>query len=100
MFYERLPYTRLMLLADLSPNLTADVDALYRLADYALTYDTGGLIPREIATALVPDPRRVDRLQRAELLHDAPGVAWCRCAALTAPACWSVHAPVLQAAYA
>ena len=98
MFYERIPYARLMVLADLSPDLLADVDALHRLADYAARSDWGGRVHREIANALVPDPRRLDRLCRADLVHDAPGAKWCGCGVWTDVACLSLHAPLLAAA--
>lgn len=100
MFYERLPYDRLMMLADLSRTLNADLDALGRLAGFSYWQDTGGLIHREIARAYVPDPDRLDRLHRAGLLHEPFDVGWCRCGARTDPGCWSLHPPVLAAAAA
>lgn len=98
MFYARLPYDRLIMLADLSRSLVVDVEALRRLAAYCYQHDTGGLVHREVARVYVPDPERLRRLHRAALIHEPADVGWCRCGARVDPGCWSLHPPVLAAA--
>jgi hypothetical protein len=85
-------YDRLMVLADSTRDLHADLDRLARLVDYAWSHDTAGLVPVEIAGQLLAaDPAVVDRLHSADLLHAQFDVDWCRCGTPGRPACWSLH---------
>lgn len=96
MFYERLPYDRLMILAGLSSTVDDDVAALEELAAYCKRADLRVISP-ELLMAFVPSQARRRRLHRAGLIHDPDDPVWCQCGAPSVPGCWSLHAPVLAA---
>jgi hypothetical protein len=97
MFHERLPYARLMMLADLTDTLEADVNGLEELAAYALRADTGGTVHRELARAFVPNQSRLRRLHAAGLIHDPQEAADC-CGMPGETGHWTLHRGVLDAA--
>lgn len=97
MFAERLPYTRLAQLADITDTLEVDVRALEELTAYCMRADTGGTIHRELARAFVPDQGRLRRLNTAGLIHDQQEAADC-CGMPGEAGHWTLHRGVLDAA--
>lgn len=97
MFYDRIPYGRLIVLADLSDTLQADLDALEELTAYAIRADTHGTVHEELVRAFVPDQGRIRRLHRAGLIHDPYEAQGC-CGMPGERSCWTIHRDVLEAA--
>jgi hypothetical protein len=86
-----LPYRSLIALTAISPDVSADLRHLEDLIDYAWRFDTGGLVPYEIATVVVPDLACLDRLHGVDLLHHHFDVTWCGCGAPKSAWHWSIH---------
>lgn len=97
MFSERLPYTRLMALAEITMTLDEDVRGLEELTAYCMRADTGGTIHRELARAFVPDLSRLRRLNAAGLIHDPAEAVEC-CGMPGEASHWTLHRGVLDAA--
>jgi hypothetical protein len=86
-----LPYRTLIELTAISPDVSADLRRLDTLVRYAYDHDTAGLVPYEVATALVHDLGALDRLHAVDLLHHHFDVSFCGCGAPKSAWHWSIH---------